>query len=243
MKTIILSRKLLRVLLFTLIGLFLAASSTLLYHNIGSGDPPVMSRNEKPKIIERGPQVNKVALMVNVDWGQEHIPKLLEALAKHNAKATFFISGRFADKNPEEVKKIYAAGNEVANHGYSHPHPTQISDEQNREEIRKTHQALEKVTGKGPRWFAPPYGEYDDRLLNVAKAEGYETVYWTVDSVDWRNPTPEAWLSRVQKGMVPGALVLMHPTPSTVQALPALLKYCDEKGWKPVTMTELMTLP
>ncbi|QGG48228.1 polysaccharide deacetylase family protein [Heliorestis convoluta] len=203
---------------------------------IGSG-------REIPGVLYQGPASDKIALAINVDWGEEYIPPILEILQQHQVKATFFFTGRFAEKLPDIVKKVAQEGHEIGNHGYSHPHPTQISGEANRREIQRTHQVLVKATGQAPRWFAPPYGECNAQVVEIARQEGYGTVLWTVDSADWMNPTPQAWMQRVLKGIEPGAIILMHPTKSTTEALPELLKYSKEKSWKAVTMTELTMEP
>lgn len=246
MKAMFISWRLLTKLLLIVSSLYLLIGAGRLFKDelgkpamVPEGSPP----NQVNEIIIRGPNVNKVALTINVDWGEEYIPQLLDILARQDAKATFFFTGRFAEKYPERVKQVFASGHEVGNHGYSHPHPTKISNDANRKEIRRTHQILTSLTGKETRWFAPPYGEHDDKLLNVAREQGYGTILWTVDSADWLKPTPEVWMKRVTKGIGPGAIVLMHPTTSTVQSLPQLLKYCKEKEWMPVTLSDLMVKP
>ncbi|ABZ84856.1 polysaccharide deacetylase, putative [Heliomicrobium modesticaldum Ice1] len=240
MRTLFISWAFLRVLLTLTVVCLLLAGMTQYVIMLNRDVSEATSRGEVEGVVRRGPLVNKVALTINVDWGQELIPALLDSLSRHQAKATFFFTGRFADKFPEYVRKVHEAGHEVGNHGYSHPHPAQIGDAANRQEIRRTHAALEKLTGYAPRWFAPPYGEHDQRLVKIAKEEGYRLILWTVDSADWLKPSPQDWLKRVTAGIGPGALVLMHPTPSTAQALPSLLEYIKEKGWTAVTMTELM---
>ncbi|MBM7868390.1 polysaccharide deacetylase family protein [Heliobacterium gestii] len=230
----------LRVLLTLTVVCLLLAGMTQFVITLNQDIAETSGRSEADSVVRRGPPVNKVALTINVDWGQEHIQALLDSLSRHQAKATFFFTGRFADNFPEYVTKVHEAGHEVGNHGYSHPHPTQISEGANREEIRRTHGALVKLTGLAPKWFAPPYGELDERVLSTARQEGYRTILWTVDSADWLKPSPQEWMKRVTAGIGPGALVLMHPTAPTVQALPSLLNYIKEKGWQAVTLTELL---
>lgn len=195
------------------------------------------------EVIERGPAVNRVALMINVDWGVEYIPPLLQLLAQNEGRVTFFVTGRFAKENPEMVRQIHSAGHEIGNHGFSHPHPTKISDVANRDEIAKTDQVLMDIIGTHPVWFAPPYGEHDSRVVRIARELGYRTVLWTVDTADWRQPTPQQWMRRVTQGIGPGALVLMHPTKVTLDTLPELLGYCQKQKWQVVTLTELFRQP
>ncbi|MDW7675954.1 MAG: polysaccharide deacetylase family protein, partial [Bacillota bacterium] len=100
-----------------------------------------------------------MALTINVDWGEEYVPKMLEVLETKEAKATFFLSGKWVEKNQELVKEIAAKGHEIGNHGYSHPHPDQLSIEQNIEEIQKTETAIEGVIRVKTNLYAPAYGE------------------------------------------------------------------------------------
>ncbi|MCW2277888.1 polysaccharide deacetylase family protein [Heliophilum fasciatum] len=210
------------------------------YASAPESSPLALDKAVEEKVLRSGPKVMKVALMVNVDWGEEYIGPLLTLLEQHQGRVTFFITGRFAQTKPEWVQKIHAAGHEIGNHGFSHPHPTRISEQANREELEKTEEQLTKITGKRSNWFAPPYGEYDSKVVNVAQKQGFRTVLWTVDTADWTNPTSQQWMGRVQQGIGPGALVLMHPTKVTVETLPELLRYCQKQGWQLVTLSELM---
>lgn len=182
----------------------------------------------------------KIALTCNVDWGEEHLPRMLETFKSHNAKGTFFLSGRWAAENPELVKAIAAGGHEIGNHGYSHPHPSRISADQNRQEISRTEKAIEQITGRKTRLFAPPYGEFDRRVLEVAEELGYKTIMWSIDTIDWQKPAPAVIVQRVSQKLHDGAIILMHPTAQTAQALPQILDEAKKQGLQPVPLTELL---
>nr|WP_242823033.1 polysaccharide deacetylase family protein [Syntrophobotulus glycolicus] len=194
---------------------------------------------------------NVIALTVNVDWGEEQIPKMLEILEKDQAKATFFLTGRWADKNSELVKEIAAKGHEIENHGYSHPHPDQLSVEGNNQEIMKTEKIIERTIGKKTTFYAPPYGEKGESGVRAASEAGYTTVLWTLDTVDWQ-PASNVDLivqrvvnPKTRFGVKPekkGAIVLMHPKPNTVLALPIILEKLKQEGFSFVTMEELLSL-
>ncbi len=191
-----------------------------------------------------------MALTINVDWGGEYIPGILEVLDAHQAKATFFLTGRWAKNNPEQVKEIQSLGHAIENHGYSHPHPDQISVGANEEEIRKTENVIEEITGKKTKFYAPPYGEKGSSGLRAAKNLGYTTILWTLDTVDWRpESTPEIITQRIvdppiRHGIKPtreGAIVLMHPKENTLKALPVILRQLENEGFSFVTIEELIT--
>lgn len=192
-----------------------------------------------------------MALTINVDWGEEYLPGILEILDQKKAKATFFLTGRWAKKNPDIVKAIVSRGHEIGNHGYSHPHPDRISIAANEEEIKKTENIVQGITGIKMKYYAPPYGERGTPGLRAAQNLGYRTILWTLDTVDWRpESTPDVIAKRILNpairfGIKPtkeGAIILMHPKENTLRALPTILEQLTRDGFKLVTLTELITL-
>jgi len=210
-----------------------------------------VSAYNPPAPIERVATEKKViALTINVDWGEEYIPGILAILEQHQAKATFFITGRWAQKNPSVLKNIVEKGHQVENHGFSHPHPDQLSIARNKEEILKTEKIIESITGEKTHFYAPPYGERGKSGLQAADELGYTTILWTFDTIDWRtDSTPELIWRRVIEpkpvdGIVPekrGAIVLMHPKENTVKALPAIVKSLQDEQYSLVTLEKLIT--
>lgn len=191
-----------------------------------------------------------MALTINVDWGEEYIPAILKELEKGKTHVTFFVTGRWAKKNPDLLKEIFSRGHQIENHGYSHPHPDQLSVGANREEISKTESIIEEITGKKTHLYAPPYGEKGAAGLRAAHELGYQTILWTLDTVDWRpESSPEIIAQRiinpaVRYGIKPnksGAIVLMHPKENTVKALPTILKHLTLEGYIFQTLDELIT--
>ena len=191
-----------------------------------------------------------MALTINVDWGEEHIPVMLDMLDRGKARATFFITGRWAKKNPELLKIISDRGHQIENHGYSHPHPDQLSIQANQEEIKKTESIIEGIIGKKTHLYAPPYGEKGASGLRAADGLGYHTILSTLDTVDWRaDSTPEIIANRIinpaiQFGIKPnkaGAIVLMHPKANTVKALPVIIEQLTQDGFSFQTLDGLIT--
>ncbi|MDA8227137.1 MAG: polysaccharide deacetylase family protein [Desulfitobacterium hafniense] len=211
----------------------------------------VLSVSSIPQPIEHVKTNQKVmALTINVDWGEEYIPAILNILDQGKAKATFFVTGRWAKKYPELIKLMVSRGHEVENHGYSHPHPDNLSIAANKEEISRTETILFELSRLKTRFYAPPYGERGLSGLKAANELGYKTILWTLDTVDWRpESSAEIIANRVLNpqsrfGIKPdkhGAIVLMHPKPNTVKALPVILKQLDIDGFKLVTINELIT--
>lgn len=182
-----------------------------------------------------------VALMVNVDWGEEILPRFLAVLEEKKINATFFITGRFAKKYPELTAQIFAAGHEIGNHGYSHPHPDKLSVEQNKKEILDTEKVFRDLKVEWARIFASPYGEHGLRVLQAAHDLGYKTIMWTLDTIDWQEPSPETIMERVLSQADNGALILMHPKECTVEVLPELIDALRQEGFSFKKVTEIIS--
>ena len=184
-----------------------------------------------------------VALAINVDWGEDVIPDMLQTLQNRQVQATFFVTGRFAENFPELVAQIVDAGHEVGNHGYAHPHPDQLSIAENKEDILKAEQILEPILGAKPMLYAPPYGERGESCLTAAEQCGYATILWTADTIDWEQPAPshEVLVARVTGDKLQkGAILLMHPKPHTAEALEDIIMTIEEKGYTCVKVSEVL---
>ncbi|NLX89849.1 MAG: polysaccharide deacetylase family protein [Syntrophomonadaceae bacterium] len=184
-----------------------------------------------------------VAITVNVDWGAEHIPAMLEALQKNQAKATFFVTGTWAENNPELLKAMDGAGHSIQNHGYQHIHFNRLKAAQVQEQIKQAEEVIFQATGKQTRFFAPPYGEKNPSLIAAVNTLGYEYILWSIDTIDWEKPAPQVIVERVMKRVHNDAIILMHPTEPTVIALPEILAGLNEQGYKMLTIEELVQAP
>lgn len=185
-------------------------------------------------------QEKALALMFNVDWGEEIIPELLEVLKEKQVKATFFVSGRFAKKFPEIILKISREGHEIGNHGYSHLYPNKLNLEQNIHEITATEKVFQELKIDITKIFAPPYGEHGKTVLQAADSLGYKTIMWTLDTIDWQDPSPEVILKRILPKADHGSLILMHPKKCTLQALPTLITSLQNEGYLFKKVTEII---
>ncbi|WP_077326218.1 polysaccharide deacetylase family protein [Virgibacillus siamensis] len=205
--------------------------------------PPKKTLDELPAApIYRGnPKKNMVAFLINVSWGTEHIPEILTILKKHNVKATFFIEGKWAQENSDYVKMIDEQDHVIGNHAYSHPDMANLSKSQANEQIKRTNEILKAITGKTPKWFAPPSGSFNDQVVQTADMLKMETILWTVDTIDWKNPTVSVMMNRVMGDIHPGATILMHPTTSIVNGLDKLIENIKKRGYRIGTVPMLMS--
>ncbi|WML39101.1 polysaccharide deacetylase family protein [Neobacillus sp. OS1-2] len=204
--------------------------------------PKVHLKDLPPSPIYKGhPEKPMVSFIINVAWGNEYLSEILATLKKHNVSASFFLEGNWVKKNPDLAKMIVSAGHEVGNHSYSHPDMKQLTAEKAREQMIKTNEIIEAATGEKCVWFAPPSGSYRDETIKVAADLNLKTVMWTVDTVDWRKPTPEVLINRVMSKIDKGSMVLMHPTESTAKSLNQLITLIEQKNLQIGTVTDLMS--
>lgn len=123
----------------------------------------------------------KVALSFDAAWGNEDTEQILSILDKYDVRVTFFMTGGWVEKYPDDVKAIYEAGHDLANHSENHKQMSKLSFEQCVEEVMKVHMKVEELTGENMCLFRPPYGDYNDNLIKAVEKCGYYTIQWSVD--------------------------------------------------------------
>ncbi|MGE5553361.1 MAG: polysaccharide deacetylase family protein [Betaproteobacteria bacterium] len=203
-------------------------------YNLQVGQQILIPARVEPVAIFRGnPQKPLVALTFDATYGDNQTEVLLSILAREGITATWFISGIWAEAFPTLLQAIEAAGHEIGNHSMTHPHMTQLSAAAMASEITRATQAIEARTARRVNLFRPPFGEYNQTLLNVAAELGHRTIMWTVDSLDWMEPPPppEEIASRVLAAVGNGAIALMHNAGrNTPAALPAIISGIRRAG-------------
>jgi peptidoglycan-N-acetylglucosamine deacetylase len=171
-------------------------------------------------------------------------PKLLDLLAAHHMRATFFVVGQNAVDHPDILRRAIREGHEIANHSWSHPNLGKMSDEAVRRELEKTDDAIFAAIGKHPTLLRPPYGSITVRQKRWIHDDfGYRIIIWDVDPLDWKRPGPSVVCNRILKETRPGSIVLAHDIhPPTLEAMPATFDQLDRKGFKSVTVSELLAM-
>ncbi|KIY20747.1 MULTISPECIES: polysaccharide deacetylase family protein [Mesobacillus] len=204
--------------------------------------PKIHLSDLPPQAIYKGhPDKPMVSFIINVAWGNEYLSEILATLKKHHITTSFFLEGRWVKNNPGMAKMIADAGHEIGNHSFTHPDMKQLSAAKINEEISKTDEVIEAVTGKRTKWFAPPSGSYKDEVVDIAAARSLGTVMWSVDTIDWQKPTPEKLISRVMGKVHNGALILMHPTEPTALSLDQLITEIKGKGLQIGTVSDMLS--
>jgi len=171
-------------------------------------------------------------------------PKLLDLLAAHHIKATFFVIGENVAEHPEVVARAAREGHEIGNHSWSHPNFGKMSDESVRRQLQQTDDAIKNATGNRPTLMRPPYGSITTREKRWIHDEfGYDIILWDVDPYDWKRPGPAVVRARILKETRPGSIVLSHDIhPGTIEAMPSTFDELQAKGFKFVTVSELIRM-
>ncbi|AJY76615.1 polysaccharide deacetylase family protein [Paenibacillus beijingensis] len=205
--------------------------------------PPKVSLDDlgEQPIYRGNPNKPMVSLMINVAWGNEYLDSMLNTLDREGVKATFFLDGSWLKKNPELAKTIQSRGHEMSNHAYSHPDMKTLDRQSQWNQIAKTEALLKSTLGVSNRFFAPPSGSYNATTVKVAAEQGLKTVLWTLDTVDWRKPSPSWILNRIGNGIEPGSLILMHPTASARDSLAGIIKLARSKGYALGTVSQTLS--
>ena len=208
-----------------------------------------ITASSKPHIYAANRDAGKyIALTFDDGPHPVYTEQILDILDKNGAKATFFVVGRNAESYPELIQREYTYGHEIGNHTYSHPDMNKISVDRAVEEILKTQNIIESITGKKPELFRAPGGVFSEELItNIEELECKPILWsWRQDTKDWCNVSVDSIVSGVVNNLQNGDIILFHdynvngsPTP---QALELLLPKLKSLGYSFVTVSELLEL-
>lgn len=235
MKIVYLPKRRLNLGVIMLLAAAVLITGAIIYWREGNAASPTLE-----PVYQGSTGEKVVAMTVNVDWGEEFIPDMLKAFKQNNARVTFFVTGVWADKHPDLLKLMKKEGHSIQNHGYKHLHFNQLSREQIQEQIKKAEDIIFKATGTRSTFFASPYGEHEQGVVQAVAEMNYRFIMWSVDTIDWQKPSPETIEKRVTGRVHNDAIILMHPTEPTLKALPAMLANLKDQGYKMVTIDELL---
>lgn len=183
----------------------------------------------------------KIALSFDCAWGAEDFDSMMETLDKHNVKATFFMTGGFVSDNPEYVKTLVEKGHEPGNHSEHHYDMATITAGEMKTEIMDVHKKVKELTGKDMKVFRPPYGSYNNELIDTVYGCDYYPIQWDVDSLDWKGISAGEITKRVTGKVTNGSIVLFHNAGEhTPEALPDILDYLLGEGYEIVPISKLL---
>lgn len=238
MKIYLLSRK----LLLEISLVFVVLASVFIANNeVGEKIQSVFNTKKELPIYYVDTDEKKIAISFDAAWGTDHTGNILDILDKYDIKTTFFLVDFWATKHPDMVKEIDKRGHEVQNHSTTHPKMTELSKEDMIKEVKTTEESIEKIIGKKSNLFRPPFGDYNDELINTLKEIGYYTIQWDVDSLDWKELGVEPVVDKVTRNVKNGSIVLFHNNAKHVsEFLPLIIEKLQDEGYEIVPISELI---
>ena len=183
----------------------------------------------------------QVAISFDAAWGADKTEEIISVLKEYNATATFFLVGFWVDKFPEKVKAIDDAGMEIGTHSNTHPDMVKIDGGTVKKELETSIAKIKNVTGKEVKLFRPPFGSYNNTLLNTCDSLGLRAIQWDVDSLDWKGLSAGEITSRVINKAKNGSIILCHNNAdNVVDATRMVLERLTMKGYKVTSVGELI---
>lgn len=206
-------------------------------------------KRESTQVLFHGsPRYKRIALTFDDGPDHNYTIQVLDILRNHQVPATFFIIGRQAKRNADVLQRIVKEGHVIGNHSYDHADFTKLTAKKIRKELKKTNQMIERITGKKPTLFRPPYGALNQNVEKLVSKAGYTIVYWNVDTKDWRGRSAKKILSVVKKDTQAGSIILFHSAgghrhlQGMVAALPKIIHYLKQQGYTLVTIDRLFDI-
>ncbi len=200
----------------------------------------VSKSNRLLPIYEVATEENKLAISFDASWGATRTDRILDILDEYNVKTTFFLVNIWLEDYPDKAKEIVNRGHEIGMHSVSHPDFTKLSAEQVREELLENKKMIKDITGFEAELFRPPFGAYNNQLIQICSELDIYPIQWSIDSLDWKNITANAMIERVIKAEA-GDIVLFHNDgENTPDALVGILENFKERGLQVVPISELI---
>lgn len=183
----------------------------------------------------------KIAISFDAAWGADKTSSIMECLKKYNANATFFLVGFWIEKYPELVKDIAKQGFEIGSHSNTHPDFTKLTKSQMKLELETTNEKLKNLITNDIKLFRSPFGAYNNDSIEVAESVGLTTIQWDVDSLDWKGISAEQICKNILTKVKNGSIILCHNNSDhIVEALPTILSTLKERGYKIVSVSDLI---
>lgn len=238
MKVIVLTRRsLLTGLLFVCLGVSVLVLTLMWVPKAAAA----FSQNRLVPIYRVDRTDKTISISFDAAWGNEDTQRLIDILNSHHVHATFFVVGQWVDKYPESVLALSKAGNEVMNHSNTHPHMPKLSAAEMLAEITACDNKVKAVTGTQPILFRPPYGDYNNTLIQALGESNHYAIQWDVDSLDWKGIGASQITQNVLSKVKSGSIVLFHNAAlHTPEALPGILDSLQKQGYKIVPISQLI---
>lgn len=186
-------------------------------------------------------ETKKIAITFDAAYGSDETMQIINILKEKNVTATFFLVGFWVEKYPELVKLLDESGIEIGSHSNTHPYMSKLTADQIRVELQTSMNSITNITGKPVTLFRPPYGDYNDTLINVCDELKLKTIQWSVDSLDWKGLNTSQMLARINPDIQGGGIILFHNNSDhIVEALPVIIDTLLEQGYELVHVSDLV---
>lgn len=195
------------------------------------------------KIPVYGVETDKkvIALTFDAAWGADKTQGILDTMEQYGAKGTFFLVGFWIDKYENETKAIAEAGFDIGNHSRNHLNMPKLSENEIKNEIEYVNDRVFDLTGKKPKYFRAPFGDYSNKLMTSLEELNMVGVQWSIDSLDWKGLSAKQIFERVVPKAKSGDIVLFHNNSDHVlDALPIVLSALKGQGFEFVTLSQLV---
>ncbi len=224
-----------------LIAIFSVILTLLIIFIILSKSTNVFSKNRKLPIYCVDKDSKEIAISFDCAWGVQYTDKLLKIMQEEGVKCTFFAVEFWTMKYPEYVKKIDECGHEIGTHSKTHPHMSKLDKSTIIKELESSKLAIEKITGKKVKVFRPPFGDYNDLLIETCEELKLYPIQWDVDSLDWKDLSANEIKERVLKRVKNGSIVLFHNNGlHTSEALRDIIVTLKNEGYTFKTVYDLI---
>lgn len=230
-----------KLLIVAIVLLIVAVFGTLTLYEADAAVVFLGRTNRKLPVYSVQTEDKVVALSFDAAWGADKTQAIMDILKSYDATATFFLVGFWVDKYPEIVREIDKNGFDIGTHSTSHLHMSRLSAEEIKQDLVMSVDKITEITGKTVKVFRPPFGEYNDTLIDVSHSLELMPVQWSVDSLDWKGISANEIVSRVISRVNKGSIVLCHNNSDhIVEALPLILAALTAKGYKFSTVSDLV---
>ena len=197
--------------------------------------------NRKVPIYYVDTENKQVAISFDAAWGADKTQGIMDILKDYNAGGTFFLVGFWTDKYADMVKKIDENGFEIGTHSNTHPDMTKLSKEQQKQELETSIKLITDITHKDVKLFRPPFGAYNNSLIETATELNLKTIQWDVDTLDWKGISGEEICQRVLERVRNGSIILCHNNSDHIlEALPLVLDRLQKQGYKITSVGDLV---
>lgn len=221
--------------------LALALAVMVLMREVGAYAVNAMTKARSLPIYSVAREEKKIAISFDCAWGTEHTDAILKALDQNDVRCTFFMVEFWTEKYADYVSRIHSEGHSIGTHSKTHSYMSKLSALEIRSELLSSAAAITQITGEKVELFRAPYGDYDNELIDTAEEEGFYTIQWDVDSLDWKDLSAGEISMRVINRVKSGSIILMHNNGlHTAEAVPVILKELISRGYTFVPVEQLI---